>query len=129
MAATQDESLIEKARLLALLSRHPAAGVFVHSDWGSQYTSDAYRALLAASSATASMSRTGNGSDNAVTESFFGTRDRANVSNALVFRLESRPGTVFLKMSSAFTIGFDDTRHSARSVRLPLSNWCVAPNV
>ncbi len=73
MAGTQDESLIEKALRMALLSRHPAAGVLFHSDRGSQYTSDAYRALLAASSVTVSMSRTGNCYDNAVTESFFGT--------------------------------------------------------
>jgi putative transposase len=55
MAATQDESLIEQARLLAQLSRHPAAGVLFHADRGSQFTSDAYRALLATSSATVSM--------------------------------------------------------------------------
>jgi putative transposase len=47
MAAIQDETLIEKARLLALLSRHSAAGLLFHSDRGSQYTSDAYRAMLA----------------------------------------------------------------------------------
>jgi putative transposase len=44
-----------------------------HSDRGSQYTSDAYQALLADVGATVSMSRTGNCYDNAVTESFFGT--------------------------------------------------------
>ena len=37
MAATQDETLIETARLLALLGRHPAAGLLFHSDRGSQY--------------------------------------------------------------------------------------------
>src|SRR6516162_10097874 len=42
-------------------------------DRGSQYTSDAYRALLAVVSAIVSISRTGNCYDNAVTESFFGT--------------------------------------------------------
>ena len=73
MAATQDEALIEKAFRMALLARHPSAGVLFHSDRGSQYTSDAYRALLADVGATVSMSRTGNCYDNAVTESFFGT--------------------------------------------------------
>jgi putative transposase len=73
MAATQDEALIEKAFQMALLSRHPSAGVLFHSDRGSQYTSDAYRAVLAEAGATVSMSRTGNCYDNAVTESFFGT--------------------------------------------------------
>ena len=73
MAATQDEALIEQAFHMALLGRHPEAGVLFHSDRGSQYTSDAYRALLAEAGATVSMSRTGNCYDNAVTESFFGT--------------------------------------------------------
>jgi transposase InsO family protein len=58
---------------MALFSRHPAVGLLFHSDRGSQYTSDAYRAALAQVGITVSMSRTGNCYDNAVTESFFGT--------------------------------------------------------
>ncbi len=73
MAANQDETLIEAARLLALLGRRPSAGLLFHSDRGSQSTSDAYRAFLAEVSGTVSMSRTGNCYDHAVTESFFGT--------------------------------------------------------
>jgi putative transposase len=73
MAASQDEALIETALRMALLGRQPSAGMVVHSDRGSQYTSDAYRAVLAGADITASMSRTGNCDVNAVTESFFGT--------------------------------------------------------
>jgi putative transposase len=73
MAATQDEALIETAFRMALLGRYPPPGVLFHSDRGSQYTSDAYQALLVDVGATVSMSRTGNCYDNAVTESFFGT--------------------------------------------------------
>jgi putative transposase len=73
MAPTQDEALIEMAFRMALLGRHPLEGLLFHSDRGSQYTSDAYQALLADVGATVSMSRTGNCYDNAVTESFFGT--------------------------------------------------------
>ena len=67
------EALIERAFHMALLGRQPPTGVLFHSDRGSQYTSDAYRALLVDVGATVSMSRTGNCYDNAVTESFFGT--------------------------------------------------------
>ena len=67
------ETLIETALRMALLGRHPSAGLLFHSDRGSQYTSDAYQGLLADVSVTVSMSRTGNCYDNAVTESFFGT--------------------------------------------------------
>ena len=73
MAAIQDEVLIETALQMALLGREPSAGMVFHSDRGSQYTSDAYRAALVGADITVSMSRTGNCYDNAVTESFFGT--------------------------------------------------------
>ena len=73
MASTKDEALIEQAFRMALLGRHPSAGLLFHSDRGSQYTSDAYQALLADVGVSMSMSRTGNCYDNAVTESFFGT--------------------------------------------------------
>lgn len=73
MAATQDETLIETALRMALLGRHPSAGLVFHSDRGSQYTSDAYRAALAEAGIIVSMIRTGNCYDNAVTEAFFGT--------------------------------------------------------
>jgi len=73
MAATQDETLIERALRMALLGRGSSSGVLFHSDRGSHYTSDAYRAVLTEFSITVSMSRTGNCYDNAVTESFFGT--------------------------------------------------------
>jgi len=73
MAASQDETLIETAFRMAHLGRCSPAGLLFHSDRGSQYTSDAYRAVLTGMSVTVSMSRTGNCYDNAVTESFFGT--------------------------------------------------------
>ncbi len=56
-----------------LLSRRPAAGLVHHSDRGSPYASDAYRAELAAHGLVASMSRKGDCWDNAVAESFFAT--------------------------------------------------------
>lgn len=73
MAATQDETLIERALRVALGSRHSTSEVLFHSDRGSQYTSDAYRDLLTQAGITRSTSRTANCYDNAVTESFFGT--------------------------------------------------------
>lgn len=73
MAATQDETLVERAFRMAWLSRRPTTGFLFHSDRGSQSTSDAYQVLLREAQVTVSMSRTGNCYDNAVTESFFGT--------------------------------------------------------
>ena len=113
MATNQDETLIETAFCMALLGRHPATGLLFHSDRGSQYTGDAYRAVLAESSITVSMSRTGNCYDNAVTESFFGTRDQVNVWNACLSRRAGRPGKPSSSMSSASTTEFGGTPHSA----------------
>ena len=95
MAAIQDETLIETAFRMALLGRHPSDGVLFHSDRGSQYTSDAYRAILASASITVSMSRTGNCYDNAVTESFFGTLKGECVERAGFQTREQARQTIF----------------------------------
>lgn len=105
---------------MALLARRPTAELLFHSDRGSQYTSDAYRAALAQAKITVSMSRTGNCSDNAVTGSFFGTLKGECVERSC-FQTRREARQVILSMWSTSTTGFDDTRHSAISVRLCLS--------
>lgn len=73
MSQTMDTALVVSALRMALLNRHPPAGLLHHSDQGSQYTSAAYRDCLTAALAQLSMSGVGNCYDNAVIESFFGT--------------------------------------------------------
>ena len=73
MSSNCDEKLVEHALEQALARRHPQAGLFHHSDRGSQYTSHAYQAYLQKYGILPSMSRKGNFWDNAVMESFFGT--------------------------------------------------------
>lgn len=53
--------------------RNPKSGVIVHSDAGSQYTSEAYRLALGKHHAIQSMSDVGKCYDNARMESFFAT--------------------------------------------------------
>lgn len=72
-AATLATSLVVEALLLARGRRLPGAGLLHHSDRGSQYASEEYRARLAEAGAQASMSRRGDCYDNAAVESFFGT--------------------------------------------------------
>lgn len=62
-----------EALAMALRNRQPPPGLVHHSDRGSQYASDDYRAVLAAHQIVCSMSRRGNCWDNAVAESFFST--------------------------------------------------------
>lgn len=67
------DALVCAAVHQALRRRQPAAGLIVHSDRGSQYTSAAWTRVLAAWHCRPSMSHTGTCYENAVAESFFHT--------------------------------------------------------
>jgi len=73
MSERIDSVLVLQALGMALLHRHPPAGLLFHSDRGVQYASGDYRHALAQAGLIASMSRKGNGSDNAARESFWST--------------------------------------------------------
>ena len=66
-------SLVTEAFTMALVARRPAPGLIFHSDRGSQYTSAAFRELLAGNGVVQSLSRPRQCWDNAVAESFFAT--------------------------------------------------------
>src|SRR5260370_16058158 len=69
MDAHRDEALVEQAARMALARRHPEPGLLHHSDRGSQYTCQDYRALLAHCGIVVSMSRKADCYDNALMES------------------------------------------------------------
>jgi len=71
MRPTMTSDLALQALLAAVWRRKPGPGVLVHSDQGSQYTSNDWQSFLKAHGMVASMSRRGNCHDNAVAESFF----------------------------------------------------------
>jgi putative transposase len=74
MADHMRADLVLDALRAALGRRSPdEEGLIFHSDRGSQYAADAFRALLQEHGIQASMSRRGNCWDNAVAESFFAT--------------------------------------------------------
>jgi transposase InsO family protein len=73
MADHMRAELVNHALGMALCQRHPAAGLIMHTDRGSQYGADSYRQLLAQHSIQSSMSRKGNCWDNAVAERFLHT--------------------------------------------------------
>ena len=80
--ATLETALPLTALHRALAERRPTAGLIAHSDRGSQYASREYRAVLAAHGAVQSMSRRGDGYDNAVAESFFSTLEHELIADA-----------------------------------------------
>ena len=73
ISAVNDRHVTIKALEMALKRRCPDAGLLHHSDQGSTYASEDYRAVLESNGITCSMSRRGNCWDNAVMESFFST--------------------------------------------------------
>jgi transposase InsO family protein len=94
MSQTMDTALVETALRMALLGRHPPAGLLHHSDQGSQYTSIAYCNCLTAALAQLSMSGVGNCYDNAVMESFFGTLKTECVTGSFTTCAQART-TIF----------------------------------
>ena len=73
MGNWRDEQLVTDALMMAVVRRRPQPGLLHHSDRGSQYTSQGYRALLKSYGVEVSMSKKADCYDNALMESFFGT--------------------------------------------------------
>lgn len=68
-----DAELCCRALRVAVQSRRPPSGLIVHTDRGSQFTSEGFAELARHHRITQSMSRKGDCWDNAVIESFFDT--------------------------------------------------------
>jgi putative transposase len=75
--------LVLQALLAAVWKRKPGPGVLVHSDQGSQFTSDDWRSFLKAHHMEPSMSRRGNCHDNAVAESFFSALKKERIKRRI----------------------------------------------
>jgi len=75
MSLYRDEALVTDALCMALVQRDcsQTAALIHHTDRGSQYAADDYRAVLKAQGIQLSMSDKGNPYDNAMMESFFST--------------------------------------------------------
>jgi putative transposase len=73
MDKTIADTLTQAALNQAILRRNPEQGLIFHSDRGSQYASNDFKALLSRYEFVGSMSRKGDCWDNAVAESFFHT--------------------------------------------------------
>lgn len=75
--------LVLQALLAAVWKRKPSPGVLVHSDQGSQFTSDDWQLFLKAHHMRPSMSRRGNCHDNAVAESFFSALKKERIKRRI----------------------------------------------
>lgn len=90
MSERLQEKLVEETLRMALGQRNSASDLIHHSDQGSQYTSEAYQALLQANGIQVSMSGVGNCYDNAMMESFFATLKTEGVVQGFATRLQAR---------------------------------------
>jgi putative transposase len=82
MRERMTEDLVIDALRMAWFRRRPKPGLIFHSDRGSQYCSQAFRAELGKYGMLASMSRKGNCWDNAPSESFFNSLKNERVHGA-----------------------------------------------
>ena len=73
MDKTIADTLVTQAMKQAILRRNPAKGLILHSDRGSQYAGNDFKALLTQNEFVGSMSKKGDCWDNAVAESFIHT--------------------------------------------------------
>ncbi len=71
MKPTIHRDIVLDALLMAVWRRKPEDSVIIHSDQGSQFSSDDWKRFMSEHNLQASMSRRGNCFDNAVAESFF----------------------------------------------------------
>lgn len=81
--ATMTSDLVLQALLAAVWKRKPEPGVMIHSDQGSQFTSDDWQSFLKAHHMVPSMSRRGNFHDNAVAESFFSALKKERIKRRI----------------------------------------------
>ena len=80
MSPRQDKELVLQAVLMANWQRHDDKPVILHSDRGTQFTSDQYQRFLKEHGLVCSMSAVGTCADNAAAESFFGILKRERVN-------------------------------------------------
>ena len=80
MSAVQDRQLVLQAVLMALWQRQDRGPVILHSDRGTQFTSDEYQRFLKGHNLVCSMSSVGSCADNALAEGFFGMLKRERVN-------------------------------------------------
>jgi putative transposase len=110
MSDRMTSALTMAALKMALLQRQPQASLIHHSDQGSQYTDQAYQALLKDRGIRASMNGAGSWYDNAPMESFFGTLKSELVHHCVYHTRDEAKADVFYYIESFYN---RRRRHSA----------------
>jgi putative transposase len=95
MKSTLAKEIVLDAILMAVWRRKPTQPVIIHSDQGSQYSSDEWKRFCAQHQLKASMSRRGNCYDNAVAESFFSSLKKERIRNHVYHTRDKARADIF----------------------------------
>ena len=95
MQPSMTAQLVLDALMMALWRRNKPSELLVHSDQGSQYTSEDFQRLLAAEGITCSMSRRGDCWDNAAMESFFASLKKERVHRKIYATRDDARADIF----------------------------------
>lgn len=92
---TQHTDLALQALLAAVWRRKPGPGLLLHSDQGTQFTSEDWQSFLREHDIVCSMSRRGNCHDNAAMESFFQLLKRERIKRRIYSNHDEARADVF----------------------------------
>lgn len=123
MSKSMKKDLVCNALLMALFKRKFPKNVIMHTDRGSQYCSNKYRAIIKNNKLTGSMSRKGNCWDNSIAESFFHTLKTELIHvNRYLTRTDARQ-SIFLYIEGYYN---QKRMHSAIDYRTPIEvEWAA----
>jgi putative transposase len=127
MDATMTSRLVVDALGMAVLRRlkgSSSSDLVAHSDRGSQYASEHYQRLLAEEGIVCSMSRRGNGWDNAPMESFFATLKKELVHDEDYATREEAKASIFEYIETFYN---RVRRHSALGYLSPVNYEAANP--
>ena len=89
------KEIVLDALLMAVWRRKPQQDVMIHSDQGSQFSSEEGNRFCQTHGLLPSMSRRGNGYDNAVVESFFGSLKKEKIPRHIFKTREEARAAIF----------------------------------
>lgn len=92
---TQHTDLVLQALLAAVWRRKPSPGLLLHSDQGTQFTSEDWQSFLREHDIVCSMSRRGNCHDNAAMERFFQLLKRERIKQRIYSNHDEARADVF----------------------------------
>ncbi|MDT3778656.1 IS3 family transposase [Nitrospira sp. MA-1] len=95
MKSTLAKEIVLDAFLMAVWRRKPEHDVIIHSDQGSQFSSDEWNRFCQTHGLRPSMSRRGNCYDNAAVESFFGTLKKEKIRRHIFKTREAARAEIF----------------------------------